>query len=89
MLVPFVVLVLLVAGIAAIYLLLKNMGQDGVEVAAPGSCKSGKCGVQSCATTEGTCHSENDQVAAAEGVEGMPAPERQHAVAQQDGSRPG
>lgn len=41
-----VVFVLLVASIAGVYLLLKSMGQDGIEAAAPGSCKSGKCGVQ-------------------------------------------
>ena len=40
-----IALILLAAGIAAIYLLLKNMGQEGVEIAAPGSCKRGRCGV--------------------------------------------
>lgn len=38
--------VLLVVAVAGIYLLLKSMGQDGIEAAAPGSCKSGRCGVQ-------------------------------------------
>jgi hypothetical protein len=28
------------------------MGQDGVEAAAPGSCKSGRCGVQPRKTSE-------------------------------------
>ncbi|MBK6741568.1 MAG: hypothetical protein IPG66_00760 [Hydrogenophilales bacterium] len=28
-----------------IYLLLKSMGQNGIEAAAPGSCRSGRCGV--------------------------------------------
>jgi hypothetical protein len=41
-----VVLILLAACIAAIYLLLKNMGESGIEAAAPGSCRSGRCGVQ-------------------------------------------
>jgi len=43
-----VALVLLFAGVAAIYLLLKNMGEDGIDIAAPGSCKRGRCGVPSC-----------------------------------------
>lgn len=41
-----IALVLLAASVAGVYLLLKSMGQDGVEAAAPGSCKSGRCGVQ-------------------------------------------
>jgi tetratricopeptide (TPR) repeat protein len=40
-----VALVLLFAGVAAIYLLLKNMSEKGIDVAAPGSCKRGRCGV--------------------------------------------
>lgn len=39
-----VALVLLAAGVAAIYLLLKNMSEDGIDIAAPGSCKRGRCG---------------------------------------------
>lgn len=46
MLAILIALLLIAASVAAIYLLLKNMGQDGVEAAAPGSCKSGRCGVQ-------------------------------------------
>jgi hypothetical protein len=42
-----VALVLLFAGVAAIYLLLKNMSEDGIDIAAPGSCKRGRCGVPS------------------------------------------
>ncbi len=42
-----VALVLLFAGVAAIYLLLKNMGENGIDIAAPGSCKRGRCGVPS------------------------------------------
>ena len=41
-----IALILLVVAVGAIYLLLKNMGEEGVEVAAPGSCKSGRCGVR-------------------------------------------
>lgn len=40
-----VALILLLACVAVIYLLLKNMGEHGVEIAAPGSCKRGRCGV--------------------------------------------
>ena len=52
MLVALIALILFFASGAGIYLLLKSMGEAGVEVAAPGSCKSGKCGVQSRTTTE-------------------------------------
>jgi hypothetical protein len=41
-----IALILLVVAVGAIYLLLKSMGEEGVEVAAPGSCKSGRCGVR-------------------------------------------
>jgi len=40
-----VAIVLLFAGVAAIYLLLKNMSEEGIDIAAPGSCKRGRCGV--------------------------------------------
>jgi hypothetical protein len=46
MLTVLVALGLLAASVAGVYLLLKSMGQDGVEAAAPGSCRSGRCGVQ-------------------------------------------
>lgn len=68
MLVPFVAIVLLIAAVGAIYLLLKSMGQDGVEVAAPGSCKSGRCGVQKCAATETSGHGEEDQLGEADEI---------------------
>lgn len=39
-----IALILLAAGVAAIYLILKNMSEDGVDIAAPGSCKQrGRC----------------------------------------------
>jgi len=56
MLVVLVALVLLVASVVGIQLLLKSMGQDGVEAAAPGSCKSGSCGVQASKPTEASSH---------------------------------
>lgn len=42
-----VALILLLAGVAAIYLLLKNMSEEGIDIAAPGSCRRGRCGVPS------------------------------------------
>jgi hypothetical protein len=52
MLAILVALLLLVLSVGGVYLLLKSMGQDGVEAAAPGSCKSGRCGVQPRETRE-------------------------------------
>ncbi|PKO34929.1 MAG: hypothetical protein CVU34_05440 [Betaproteobacteria bacterium HGW-Betaproteobacteria-7] len=40
-----IAVVLLLAGVAAIYLLVKRMSEEGVDMAAPGSCKRGRCGV--------------------------------------------
>lgn len=44
-----VALVLLVAGVAVIYQILKKMSEDGVDIAAPGSCKRHGCGSSKCA----------------------------------------
>lgn len=44
-----VALVLLAAGVAVIYQILKNMSEDGVDIAAPGSCKRNGCGSSKCA----------------------------------------
>ena len=41
-----IALILLAIAVGAIYLILKNMGEEGIEIAAPGSCKSGRCGVR-------------------------------------------
>lgn len=41
-----IALILLAVAVGAIYLILKKMGEEGVEIAAPGSCKSGRCGVR-------------------------------------------
>ena len=46
MLAVLIALLLIAVSVAGIYWLLKSMGEDGVEAAAPGSCKSGRCGVQ-------------------------------------------
>jgi hypothetical protein len=60
MLTVVIALVLLAAAVGAIYLILKNMGEDGVEIAAPGSCKSGRCGVRCGPKSEAP--SEQDKV---------------------------
>lgn len=41
-----IALILLAVAVGAIYLLLRSMGEEGVEIAAPGSCRSGRCGVR-------------------------------------------
>lgn len=46
MLAAIIALALLAGAVGAIYVLLRNMGEEGIEVAAPGSCKSGQCGVR-------------------------------------------
>ena len=53
-----IALVVLAIAVGAIYFLLKHMGEEGIEVAAPGSCKSGRCGVR-CAPLA----NEHDEVA--------------------------
>lgn len=40
-----IALILLLIGVYLIIEFLKKMGEDGVEAAAPGSCRSGRCGV--------------------------------------------
>lgn len=40
-----VAIVLFFAIAAGLYLLLKNMGEEGINIAAPGSCQRGRCGV--------------------------------------------
>ena len=55
-----IALIILAVAVAvgAIYLLLRSMGEEGIEVAAPGSCKSGQCGVRCAPVTN-----ERDEVA--------------------------
>lgn len=57
-----IALVLLAAGIAAAYLLLKNMTEEGIEIAAPGSCNRGRCGSQ-CQTSNREAEEEAPMVA--------------------------
>lgn len=60
MFIVIVVLIVLAAAVASIYLLLQSMGQDGMEIAAPGSCKRGQCGVQSKSCAGGDDRLEED-----------------------------
>lgn len=54
MLTILIALALLAAGVGAIYLLLKNMTEEGIDIAAPGSCRRGQCGVKCQPTAEKT-----------------------------------
>ena len=56
-----IALIVLALAVGAIYLLLKNMGEEGIEVAAPGSCKSGRCGVK-CAPVADGPHEEAEEI---------------------------
>jgi hypothetical protein len=66
MLAILIALVLLAAAVGAIYLILKNMGEEGVEIAAPGSCKSGRCGVRCAPGNETQVEQENEPLDDAE-----------------------
>ena len=89
MLVALVAIALLIVAVGAIYLLLKSMGQDGVEVAAPGSCKSGRCGVRNNTATETSCHQEEDRFGESDEIKATSALDRQHAGVEQQSSRLG
>lgn len=71
-----IAIVLLIASVSAIYLLLKSMGQDGVEIAAPGSCKSGRCGVRKDTASEPGQEAEATLAENAD-TEAPPVPDRQ------------
>lgn len=62
-----IALIVLAIAVGAIYLILKNMGEEGIEVAAPGSCKSGRCGVRCAPVTE--ARDAQDEVELAEADE--------------------
>lgn len=47
-----IAIVLFFAIAAGLYLLLKNMSEDGIDIAAPGSCRRGRCGVTRCQAAE-------------------------------------
>ena len=91
MLIVLVAITLLVVSVGVIYYLLKSMGQDGVEIAAPTSCKSGQCGVRKVAGSEGECRQDDMRYEYAEAgeVSAEASPDRADALAEQSGSRPG
>jgi hypothetical protein len=68
MLTVVIALILLVVAVGAIYLILKNMGEEGIEVAAPGRCKSGRCGVRCTPATEVRSDQDSEQLDEADEV---------------------
>ncbi len=66
MLTVLIALALLAAGVGAIYLLLKNMTEEGIDIAAPGSCRRGQCGVK-CRPTAAEAENAPEQIAHSEG----------------------
>jgi hypothetical protein len=89
MLIALVAIALLIASVAAIYFILKNMGEDGVEIAAPGSCKSGRCGVRNIAGAEAGCHQDEARFGETGEINKVVVLGREDAVAEQPGNRPG
>lgn len=85
MLTLLVAIVLLAASIGAIYFILKSMGEAGVEAAAPGSCRSGRCGVRKEQSTEANCQTRENQGAEIEEVDGVERVERLDAIQPVDG----
>ena len=61
-----IALIVLAVAVGAIYLLLKSMGEEGIEVAAPGSCKSGRCGVRCAPATEARDNQDEEILAEAD-----------------------
>lgn len=80
-----VALVLLAVCVGVIYLLLKNMGENGIEVAAPGSCRSGSCGVRRGAGAG--CSREEAPPGEADEPGRLAALEQQRAAEEQQGGR--
>jgi hypothetical protein len=89
MLIALIAISLLIASVGVIYFLLKSMGQDGVEIAAPGSCKSGRCGVRNSAGVEGGCRQEEFSSGEADEMNELATLGREDAVAQRAGDRQG
>lgn len=89
MLIALAAIALLIASVSAIYFILRSMGQDGVEIAAPGSCKSGSCGVRNIAGAEAGCHQEEARSGETGEIDELAALGREDAVAEQPGKRPG
>ncbi|MDZ4254050.1 MAG: hypothetical protein U1A72_15885 [Sulfuritalea sp.] len=89
MLIALVAIALLIAAVAAIYFLLKSMGQDGVEIAAPGSCRSGRCGVRNIAGAEAGCQQQEVLPGESGEINAVANLDRENAVAEAPDQRPG
>ena len=89
MLISLVAIALLIASVGAIYFLLKSMGQDGVEIAAPGSCRSGRCGVRDSAGAETGCRQQEARSGESGEINEVANLGREDAIAEQPGNRPG
>lgn len=89
MLIALVAIALLIASVGAIYFILRSMGQDGVEIAAPGSCKSGRCGVRKAAGVDAGCHEEYARPEHVGESNELVAMDEEEAPVQQQGKRPG
>lgn len=88
MLIALVAIALLIASVGAIYLLLKSMGQDGVEIAAPGSCRSGSCGVRDTAGAAAGCRQHEARPGETGEIDELAELDREHALAEPPGKRP-
>ncbi len=89
MFIALVAIALLIASVGAIYFILKSMGQDGVEIAAPGSCKSGTCGVRKVAGGAAGCHQEESLAGEFDETNEVAVLDREDALAQDPGNRTG
>ncbi len=89
MVIALVAIALLIASVAAIYFILKSMGEEGVEIAAPGSCRSGSCGVRKIAGAEAGCHQEEARSDETGAIYEVAALGQEDAAAEQPGKRPG
>jgi len=88
MLIALVAIALLIASVSAIYFILRSLGQDGVEIAAPGSCKSGRCGVRSIAGAEAGCHQDEARPGETGEIDELADLGREDALAEEPGKRP-
>lgn len=89
MLIFLVAIALLIASVGVIYYLLRSMGQDGVEVAAPTSCKSGQCGVRKMAGSEGGCGQADARYAELDENTAVASLDREDTLPGQPDNRPG
>lgn len=89
MLIALVAIALLIASVGAIYFLLKSMGQDGVEIAAPGSCRSGRCGVRDTAGAAAGCRQQEARLDETGEIDEVAKLDREDALAEQPDKRPG